>query len=93
MRQFQLLVVDSKLMSHFPFTVHLSFTCDFTNNFLYIQASQRIGTGAVPTKAMEVTTVDVEPATTVDKVAMDKEAATSRQEGQRNRLPKLKQRR
>ena len=67
--------------------------CDFTNNFLYIQASQRIGTGAVPTKAMEVTTVDVEPATAVDLVAMDKEAATSRQEGQRNRLPKLKQRR
>ena len=42
---------------------------------------------------MEVTTVDVEPATAVDMVAMDKEAATSRQEGQRNRLPKLKWRR
>ena len=43
MRQFQLLVVDSKLMSHFHFTVHLSFTCDFTNNLLCIQASPSIG--------------------------------------------------
>ena len=37
------LVVDSKLMSCFHFTVRLSFTCDFTNNLLCIQASPSSG--------------------------------------------------
>ena len=43
-----------------------------------------------PTTVMEATTVA--PATTMYVAAVDEEAATSRQSGQRNELPELKQR-
>ena len=79
------LVVDSKLMSCFHFTVRLSFTCDFTNNLLCIQASPSIG-GAAPTGTIVVVVREAEVVEAEDRTS-------SKRRGQRSVQPMLKQRR